>query len=236
MADEKIFKLSKDECDTLEHLANILHLFHHRNKNQHRRSIWWRHFSIFRRQLNALLNEVSNLNEIPSTHLQRTRKKVKDRETQTKISGRLSFWQDVLIPKWQHSFSQVTADGRFAVLGLVLTAVLAQTCHIVGFTTTLEDLGQAEVEKVLHEFGKEDWEGKTALEQGGCHEGEDVGEVIVRDDLPQDERSNESIVSAKQQKEGSRKLETKKSKTSTGPIRKKRKKDNAIDDLFSGLD
>ena len=85
MAKLKEAEFSKNEQEALQHLSDILHLFHHRNKNQHRRSIWWRHFSNFRRQLDALVGEISGLLEVPNTHLERTRKKVKDKEMRLTI-------------------------------------------------------------------------------------------------------------------------------------------------------
>jgi len=41
----------------LQHLR-LLHLLQHRNKNQHRRSQWFRHFSTFRRELGRICNQL----------------------------------------------------------------------------------------------------------------------------------------------------------------------------------
>jgi len=54
---------SKDEEARLQHVFDLLHLFYHRSKNQHRRSVWWRHFCIFRKQLDTLLTDVRLLNQ-----------------------------------------------------------------------------------------------------------------------------------------------------------------------------
>lgn len=196
---------SKDDLAQLEHYTNLLHLFHHRNQNQHRRSIWYRHFSLFRRQLAALLADYTTLSTIPATNVERARLKVLTPGLHARISQRLTFWQDVLAARWMRAFSQVVADGRFSVLGLVMLGALGGVCKIVGVADGLEAEGQAEIEKVLEEFGKEAWGGDggfgEAIARGDDDEGEvvlsidegepmardDVGEVVARKDEDDDE-------------------------------------------------
>lgn len=222
--------ITQEDQDQLQHLSDLLHLFHHRNKNQHRRSIWYRHFSLFRKQLTALCLSLTQLNTIPTTNVARARKKTEDVKTIKLLSERLGFWKDVMVARWQHAFSQVVADGRFSVLGLVLIAVLAETCRIVGIITEFEDMGQREVEKVLEEFGREEWgaEEKTQDAQGG----EDFGEVIRRDEQPTvNLKPSPPLVAspppAKTQKKRTLDPEPK------PPKKKKRKKGgDAIDDIF----
>jgi len=45
----------------LTSITHLLHLFHHRNKNQHRLSKWWKSFSQLRRQTGKLLTEFEAL-------------------------------------------------------------------------------------------------------------------------------------------------------------------------------
>lgn len=45
-----LLKPSSQTRHTLLQHLRLLHLLHHRNKNQHRRSQWFRHFSTFRRE------------------------------------------------------------------------------------------------------------------------------------------------------------------------------------------
>lgn len=251
MADFKVVKLSPQNLEQLKHITDLLHLFHHRNKNQHRRSIWWRHFTTFRRQVNILLEEYQHLNETPTTHLERTKKKTKDKETEAKILDRLTFWRDVMVPKWQHAFSQIVADGRFATLGLVLIASLAQVCQMVGVIAAFEDLGQAEVEKAIREFGKEYWEVAGETKGPGDGDAEDFGEVVARDLISGSQSNKEDFETTELSTQStimpSKRLHN--TKTSAGisaatsaeerltkPVRKKRKKGNAIDNLFSNLD
>lgn len=183
---------SKDDLAQLEHYSNLLHLFHHRNQNQHRRSIWYRHFSLFRRQLTALLADYTTLSATPTTAVERTRLKALTPGLHTRISQRLTYWQDVLAARWMRAFSQVVADGRFSVLGLVMLGVLGGVCKIVGVVDGLEAKGQAEIEKVLEEFGREAWGGDDgfgeAVVRGDGDGGDatlraDEGEPVARDDV-----------------------------------------------------
>ena len=226
---------SKIDLETLQHLANLLHLFHHRNKNQHRRSIWWRHFLTFRRQLNSLISEIESLHEVPTTHLQRSRKKVQDKDIKERILHRLEFWREVTVAKWYDAFSQVVADGRFAVLGLVLLAALAQVCHVASIEFDADEFQLADADEVLQDFaeaaagtiGDRDTASATGIE--------DVGEVIRRDEMvdnaSKDNLPQETIVAKKDVTDGQPKTNA----APPAPPRKKRRKGNAIDDLFSGL-
>lgn len=220
---------SDQDLETLQHLSNLLHLFHHRSKNQHRHSIWWRHFSIFRQQLKKLITEITALKETPTTHLARTKKKFQDVETKRRIDQRLAFWRDVTVCKWQRSFSQIVADGRFSVLGLVLLAVLAEVCRIVGITAELEELGQAEVEKVLEIFAAEAWSDEDAV----AERHEDVGQVVRRDEATDD--ATKAVLQEPVADNTKKRALTECSEQLVKKKKTRRKKANAIDDLFSGL-
>lgn len=173
---------SPEEVAQLTHLSSLLHLLHHRNKNQHRRSIWYRHFSLFRRHLAALLADYTTLTTVPATNLERTRLKALTPTLQARITQRLELWKNVLVARWMRAFSQVVADGRFSVLGLVMLGVLGGVCKVIGVAEGLEAEGQEEVERVLEEFGREVWG------PGGGDEGEvvaradDEGEIVARVD------------------------------------------------------
>lgn len=232
MAADQNLKFSKDSQQSLQNLSDLLHLFNHRNKNQHRRSIWWRQFSTFRHQVDSLCKDIACLNEVPTTNLARAKKRINDGQINSRTEKRLIFWQEVMLSKWQHAFSQLIADGRFSVLGLVLLAVLSELCQMVGITVQLEELGQREVEKVLEEFGREEWgvDGAATRSLESAAVREDRGEVIQRD--PGDV---EAAAPPPKPKALAPKVATKRSKeTSTKPPKKKRKKGgDAIDDLFN---
>lgn len=180
----------------LTHLSSLLHLLHHRNHNQHRRSVWYRHFSTFRTHLDTLIWHISVLRVEPSTFAAKHRKKTTDRLVHEDIGAELAFWRDVMIAKWERAFGQVLADGRFAVLGVVLVAALSQVVRAVGLLGVFEEMGEMEVRRALEKFADEEWgvqEGKRIGEKGVKVEregdvdvggGDDFGEVITRrDDL-----------------------------------------------------
>ena len=228
----------------LQQLANLLHLLHHRNKNQHRRGIWWRHFSTFRKRLRQLLADSRSLHQVPTTHLERHHKAARDDGVKRSISQRLALWRDVLVPKWHHAFSQVVADGRFAVLGLVLLAGLAQACAILGVTVEMEALAREEVEKGLPRCrGEASTELSRGLSDGAIDGGEDVGEAVVRegkatlvDEVVLSDRSLASTSDPPPVVKPNRGVSRRASPTLVADKpRKKKKKANAIDDLFSKL-
>lgn len=90
------------------------------------------------------------------------------------------------MPKWQHAFAQVVADGRFAVLGVVLLAALAQVARIVGLDRMYESMGELEVQRVLEQFAREEWVGDDGGDDGVRVErkvgDEDFGEAVFRRD------------------------------------------------------
>jgi ribonuclease MRP protein subunit RMP1 len=232
MSDTGRHQLSPSDLETLKYLSNLLQLFNHRNKNQHRRNIWWRHFSTFRRSLSEIIRDDEELSKTPTTHLERARKQARQPALEARLSQRLIQWQDVLVPKWHSSFSQLVADGRFAILGIVLLAILSQACAILGLVAAYDELGQYEVEKVISDFGKEFWQEENTAKTQPAQE--DVGEIVVEDDegspLVESLRPNAAP--------GSKPVVPKKRAITTSKSdckRKKAKRANAIDELFSGL-
>lgn len=217
---------SKDDLAQLDHFSSLLHLFHHRNQNQHRRSIWYRHFSVFRRQLAALLTDYTTLSAVPTTNVERARLKAQTPGLHTRITQRLAFWQNMLVARWMRAFSQVVADGRFSVLGLVMLGVLGGVCKVVGVVDGLEAEGQAEIERVLEEFGREAWaeddEFSKAVTRGEVDEGEavaradegeavariDEGEIVARDDVDDEEEVPTAKDDASKSKSEQAKLDT----------------------------
>jgi hypothetical protein len=188
--------------EKLHHLTSLLHLFHHRNHNQHHHSIWYRPFSLFRRELARLTADITLYTTPATTHLARTRKKTLDATLLARTEKRMIFWRDVMVPKWYHAFGQLVADGRFAVLGLVLMAVLGEVCGVVGITSELEEMGQREVERVLEEFGKEEWGIARSGLAGQEIEVEDRGEVIVREEAEEEEALSMKTQTSKPKADG----------------------------------
>ena len=154
---------------------------------------------MFRRHLSTLLSYLSILAEQPTTHLGKHRKKATDARVHAQIQAELTFWRDVLVPKWQHAFAQLTADGRFAVLGVVLLAALAQAGRTVGLLGSYESIDEEEVRRVLDQFARDGWEKDDEDGEGGDEgtriEREDVGEKLARGPLSDDEE--QSVENAK---------------------------------------
>lgn len=240
--------ISKENCETIQHFSNLLQLFHHRNKNQHRRSVWWRQFSIFRTQLRRLNVTVQKLQEIPASHLAKAKKKSEDKQTLGRIEQQLAFWENVMVPKWHHAFSQLTADGRFATLGLVLLSLLAETCQITGITKCFESLGQAEVETILERFARSSSDIHTETTAEAPTASEDIGEAINRESANHDldTPENDTAPAAHEASGHNHRLADSCGASDTGKpskqecvksnrTKKKTRKGNVIDDLFSGL-
>ncbi|KAI4850892.1 hypothetical protein E4T44_02476 [Aureobasidium sp. EXF-8845] len=176
---------SSSQTADLQHLHALMHLLHHRNHNQHRRSTWYRHFNNFRRHLGSVLGYLTTLNHVPTTNLARHKKKAEDEALRLRIQQTLSFWRDVLIPKTQHALSQLLADGRFAVLGVVLTAILGHVCRVFGLISVYEELGEEETRKAIEQFAAEGWgedEGLGVLVPREAEKKEDFGEILTRED------------------------------------------------------
>ncbi|KAF2858180.1 hypothetical protein K470DRAFT_191400, partial [Piedraia hortae CBS 480.64] len=155
----------------LQNISQLLRHINHRNKNQHRRSVWWRHFSTFRKELERLRKEAAFLLESPTTHVERQRKKARSADLARQIDQRIVFWQDIQVPKWERAFSQIVADIRFSSIGLVLLASLAESCRTCGITAKLN---HAESKKVMDQFSQ-----KTRTTTSA--EDEDLGEAVARE-------------------------------------------------------
>ncbi|KAJ5237853.1 hypothetical protein N7489_007944 [Penicillium chrysogenum] len=91
--------------DEILAVHSMLHLIFHRNKNQHRRTKWWKWLSILKR---ATLDFAR--------------------------SGVKSHLATHVIPRCYIAFSTVVADNQFSALGVVLLAVLARLSKITGIS------------------------------------------------------------------------------------------------------
>ncbi|PNS15548.1 hypothetical protein CAC42_807 [Sphaceloma murrayae] len=249
-------RLSPSDLATLTHLSTLLHLAHHRNKNQHRRAHWYRSLSLLRRHLSVLVNLYTTLNAVPDTHSARHRKKAADRTTTEKVERELVYFSDVLVPRSWRAFSQLVAEGRFAVLGVALMAVLGEVARVTGVTAWVEEEGQREVEDVLERFAGEvdgllGGRDGTAGKGKGEGQGGDLGVVVARtgEDLEEgrgvvqraavDGLDEEEVVQSLATAElASERHEIRGMDEGDGTKvkkRKKRKGGDAIDDLFAGL-
>lgn len=139
----------------LRKLSHLTHILYVRNKNQHRRSHWWRHLNVFRRQLRALCEEVvpdppasATKLAIPSPGISlldaRPDVKYATVDFSLEVTGagqqRIDAWDQIYLSKWYSAFGQILAERRFAALGITLLAVLSRISHIIGLNRFLAEL------------------------------------------------------------------------------------------------
>ncbi|TGO40008.1 hypothetical protein BHYA_0044g00500 [Botrytis hyacinthi] len=226
-------------------LTHLLHLTHHRNKNQHRLSKWYISFGILRRQVSRLLSI------IPEHVMESSRGKVKGKARERKereereLQSLVKFIQEDVVPGCYLAFSQLVANNQYATLGLMLMGCLARLYKVLGAlrVVTAEEIAeQAGVVKETPQLNE-------------VEIGEDMGEKIVRDvpvseveDSQKVERKEEDGTDIQKAKPKKRKqdgevVEPKTSKVASSnstpakPPKKKRKKKggDSIEDLFAGL-
>ncbi|KAF7889214.1 hypothetical protein EAF00_009514 [Botryotinia globosa] len=226
-------------------LAHLLHLTHHRNKNQHRLSKWYISFGILRRQVSRLLSI------IPEHVMESSRGKVKGKARERKereereLQSLVKFIQEDVVPGCYLAFSQLVANNQYATLGLMLMGCLARLYKVLGALRVLTAEEIAEQGRVVKETPQ--------LNEAEIEE--DMGEKIVRDfpvsemeDSQKVERKEEDDTDIQKAKPKKRKqdgevVEPSSSKLASSdstlakPPKKKRKKKggDAIEDLFAGL-
>lgn len=174
-----ISKSGKDENPTAEllQISTLTRQIFERNINQHRRSSWWKHFSIFRKQLRALVS--SELEIIVGG---------KDEAVKLKASGerRVLVWVDNYIESWHAGMMQLLSERRYAGLGVVLLTILARTCWLVGATQILMDAGREDLATKLESQSailQEHTAKSIIVALRSTSEDLDVGEVISRKDI-----------------------------------------------------
>ena len=160
----------------------------------------------------------------------RSKKTLASRED---VERRAAFLGDVLIGRCYAAFGGLVADNQYAALGLMLVGCLARVGRVVGGLR-----GEVKVSERV-EGGSLEGEGKD----------QDLGEVVSREEAASEEATKvqnteegEDNVALKRSKPEKRSVmadETKNSagedSTATKCPKKKRKKGDAFDDLFSGL-
>jgi ribonuclease MRP protein subunit RMP1 len=216
----------------MNELAQLAQLIHFRNKNQHRRSHWWRHFSTFRRQLLRVLTEL----EKPHSESPRIILNPGNEVIGALHQATLDAWTDIYVAKWYRAFSQIVAERQFAQIGVVLLVTLGKACSILGITEALQERGQEELERALLEYSKREEAVSSNLLSitGDDH---DLGMVIERENAGHVEatRSRNRSGDPRLQGRPKRKQEESPKKLSTAKRRRK-KNGNAIDDIFGDLE
>lgn len=99
--------------------------------------------------------------------------------------------------KWCQAFSQLAADLRFGVLGVFLLAVVGEVAGVTGVTAALEERGEKGVLEAIEKFGRE-FEGENedglGLDRRVERAGEDLGEVLVREPVREENDDQDEAV------------------------------------------
>ncbi|CAF9906407.1 hypothetical protein IMSHALPRED_004196 [Imshaugia aleurites] len=105
----------------LQAATHTFQLVHHRNKNQHRHSKWWKWFCMLKRCVSKLIHEIQAGDDL-------------------RAQARVKKMNEVLLPRCYMSFAQLIADTQFSTLGLTLLAELAKIRRLMApYTDRVDD-------------------------------------------------------------------------------------------------
>ncbi|KAF6241572.1 hypothetical protein HO173_000283 [Letharia columbiana] len=109
------------EITQMQVATHTFHLLHHRNKNQHRHSKWWKWFSMLKHCLSKLIHEIQARDIL-------------------RAQARVKHMYQVLLPRCYACFTQLIQDSQFSSLGLTLVAELSRIRRLVApYTDQAED-------------------------------------------------------------------------------------------------
>ncbi|RKF56454.1 putative ribonuclease mrp protein subunit rmp1 [Golovinomyces cichoracearum] len=229
----------------LQSAYNILHLTHHRNKNQHRLSKWYKSFGQLRRQMSKLMLELENFKRAQSISSGSENKYVSHARRNFEL--RIDFIRARLIPKCYLAFSNLIADNQYAVLGLMLMGTLASVKNIMQMLIPEEEKNEKEEKEITSPNNLNQY--VSASRQLTNQSNDDLGEILPRREFQvhdleycKNEEDVEEIASSEEFPEHkiSDQIEkhqnTKKEFVSSNkPCKKKRKKDDFFDNIFDEL-
>ncbi|SCV00735.1 LAME_0G11672g1_1 [Lachancea meyersii CBS 8951] len=184
-----------------------IQLIYHRNKNQHKVAVWWKHFNELKRSVGQVLVLIQNdkVRKVEVIRLRNLIQKLRKRQ----------------ISRMYYSFNGVVGLGQFVTLGVVLVGLLAK---IKALYDAIYELYEAEFKTFgLLEKQTVSDPSHISSEQIGTLNGEEIGEEINIDEQPtqKPDMAAENFAAVY----GSRKKDKKK-------VKKKKKKGSAMDDIF----
>ncbi|PVH13518.1 uncharacterized protein CXQ87_001623 [Candidozyma duobushaemuli] len=196
--------LPKDKLEKLQTEYAILHLVYHRNYNQHRVAIWWRHLNMIHRGVRKVLRGIYEAEET---------KKIKRREEiQKEVVSTANHLVLRVMKRAYYHFNSVIALGQFVNLGFVLVASLSALRSLL---MEIPGVGGRQVQREV----------VTQLE-------DDVGEEVVFESVskapPEPLMSMDVMAEASVEQKPKKQKSEKKGEKKT----KKKKKRSAIDDIF----
>ncbi|CZT06090.1 uncharacterized protein RCO7_05134 [Rhynchosporium graminicola] len=233
----------------LTSISQLLHLTHHRNKNQHRLAKWWKAFSVLRRQVGRLVAEVETLERavkfssgasLGEKSRKKGRGKQLEKEEESKYVTGAREAVEERVGFMKEAFSNVIADNQYAALGLMIMATLARVQTLL---KSLDKESESESENGDPDLPPSAAKGLDA-ESVDIARGTDLGEVVSREDVvDMEEDDGVDIKRLKKKKKKRERVEDEGEAESAAGVaatpakrpKKKRKKGDAFDDLFAGL-
>jgi ribonuclease MRP protein subunit RMP1 len=202
-----MFDIDKIDTQSLSDELEIIHLLYHRNRNQHRHSVWWKQFAILKRRTRLVLELTK---ESRDAHI---------------IEKHVKFIVYKIISRAYFLFHGILTQGEYINLGFALIAILGRV-----FAIFKESLGTQEDEafegdlKLSMELKKK----SSSLSRSNLPAGDYIGESISRESL----LSSASMTSETADQDPSNSGTKRKSKSDNSTKKKKRKSKNDIDAIF----
>ncbi|KAJ5715046.1 uncharacterized protein N7483_012227 [Penicillium malachiteum] len=156
---------------------SILHLIYHRNKNQHKRTKWWKWLSMLKRITSQLESLDSAAAERYQQHLAAH-----------------------LIPRCYQAFSTVVAENQFSTLGIALLAALARLAKASGADRKMAAVPKLKQKKIPVSVPSEDRGERITRSE----EDEQPGSTKIRESSKK-EKSSKKASSAKPAKKTKKK-------------------------------
>ncbi|KAI9049528.1 hypothetical protein LZ554_006557 [Drepanopeziza brunnea f. sp. 'monogermtubi'] len=216
----------------LTSISQLLHLTHHRNKNQHRLAKWYKPFSQLRRQVGRLLPELEALEVAERFSVSGNENGEAEgkyvRAARERVERRVCFLEEWIVEKCYLAFSNVIADQRYAVLGLFLMATLARVQAVVEQWS----VGVGGDREGQEQGKQQEGQIERALE-GAPGDELDLGEVVTRESVLEEAEA----VAASEPREKRRAAHEAGLSDPSKPKKQKKKKKggDAFDDMFAGL-
>lgn len=105
-------KIDRHLINQLDQEWRILYMINHRNKNQHKSTIWWKHLNVLKRNVIQVLTLLKL-------------KSIKE-ENYRQLYRLITKFQIKQVKKIYYSFNGIIALGQFITLGVILIGLLAR--------------------------------------------------------------------------------------------------------------
>ncbi|KAF5619401.1 ribonuclease mrp subunit rmp1 [Fusarium tjaetaba] len=231
--------------DSLAPLIPILNGFAHRHKNQHSSTHWWSSFSILRRAVRNLVNDLnSRPRKVKSGGVKRdvhpalARAKWMMRHV---VPGAFVWVANRMLVSTHSTFSQLAADNQHAPLGLLLLSVLARTNTILSQLVPDHDHDppiSSSAKPMPSEPSKHETSDLRADDAPNA--GVDMGVAISREELMSTQKKTKPVpdsrskdLKLKEYETKTTHIDTKRIPSKSDTIDKPRKKTKSSDELSS---